>query len=633
MAKIKEQIINKNLTVVGDLTVVGEINRGELVNAANVAKASAYSIKNRPKFGETLNGFITGGTTVPTVPTIQKALGIYQGITLMWDRQLDLSNFSHYEIQVSDDSTNWYSLGMDGTDWKAGLGLTTNCPYEFFVHPGITIATALYYRIRRATKAPAVSAWSAIATTSALQTANSSTAFNSIYVNSIVAAYLQVIFAQVTAQLTIGYAGTGTIETPAEGDRRVYIDEDEIGFEVYTNGGWATARSIKLGGVDGSGNFLPFLSCRGLLGDMADAPAADPLPDSTFYRFTFDDTLYDDTGAVVWVLDIGGVQYNATPKWEGTKSFGGLAGAIYLSGAWVTGHSTSVCTMFYATNLPGAADRSIFLLSGDANNYIDFVHDHTTNTLVVSVKKGGTLTDIDTGLSISAATWNFMGLIYDSTTDTIYVRVGPSSFVINPIPGVWGGATGYLFIYAWGSTLATYFDDFIFSPTVAIDPEIFLQHVQRGVPWESSTTALDVIVKAQTGGTIRLLSPTAYYASVAGEPSLGTPHPHYKELVTNADPSGAGYTTVDCSGEVPVGATQIYVALIGYSLNVAAYLSLYTDSTPTPAASPVEINFSVVQAQFQQTGLVRLSSNRSFVYRVSGAEIYGVYIRMFEYWM
>lgn len=565
MAKIKDQIINKNLTVVGDLTVVGEINRGELITAGNTAKASAYSIKNRPKFGETLNGFITGGTTVPTVPTIQKALGIYQGITLMWDRQLDLSNFSHYEIQVSDDSTNWYSLGMDGTDWKVGLGLTTNCPYEFFVHPGITIATALYYRIRRATKTPAVSAWSTIATALALQTASSATAFNSIYVNSIVAAYLQVIFAQVTGQLIIGYAGSGTNASPAEGDRRVYIDEDEIGFEVYTNGAWATARSIKLGGVDGSGNFLPFLSCRGLLGDMADAPVTgDPLPDSSFYRFTFDDTPYDDSGIVLWTIASGGIQYNASPKWEGTKSLGGLLGSLYVPGSWVTGHSASVCTMFWMDVVPGSADRPVFYLYTDANNSIKLIHNYTTNTLFITVEKGGTITETNTGISVTAAAWHFMGLIYDSVTDLVYVRIDMSSYIVGPSTGNWGGGTGFVYLYVREGTLADYFDDLIFSSTVAIDPEIFLQHVQRGVPWESSTTALDVIVKAQTGGSIRLLSPTAYYAPVAGEPSLGTLHadmsPSATFVIDQVIAAGPTWYTVTFAG-LPVG-TKVVICFV-----------------------------------------------------------------------
>ena len=42
--KIKEQTINKNLTVIGDLTVIGEINRGELTYLKNTGMAHAHSI-------------------------------------------------------------------------------------------------------------------------------------------------------------------------------------------------------------------------------------------------------------------------------------------------------------------------------------------------------------------------------------------------------------------------------------------------------------------------------------------------------------------------------------------------------------------------------------------------------------
>jgi hypothetical protein len=119
--------------------------------------------------------------------------------------------------------------------------------------------------------------------------------------------------------------------------------------------------------------------------------------------------------------------------------------------------------------------------------------------------------------------------------------------------------------------------------------------------------------------------------AVAGEPSLGTPHPHYAVLVSNADPSGTGYTSVDCSAQVPVGATMIYVVIQCQSTAVEDTLALYTDSTPTPAQPPVIAITQVANKFVFASGMVRLSSTRTFVYKGTAA-MSQVYIYMYLCW-
>lgn len=52
---------------------------------------------------EAITGFDSdGGTTTPTVPVIACAKGAGRNIAITWDRQLDLTNLSRYELQVSD---------------------------------------------------------------------------------------------------------------------------------------------------------------------------------------------------------------------------------------------------------------------------------------------------------------------------------------------------------------------------------------------------------------------------------------------------------------------------------------------------------------------------------------------------
>jgi len=119
-----------------------------------------------------------GGTTTPTVPTVQ-AESFFRTIALFWDRQENLTNFDHYEIQVSDDESTWYALKFDGTDWKGGAGAVTSVTGEYLQHTNIPPAGTeadpqgrlLYYRVRRVTKEPLNSNWSTTvnATTSHIQ--------------------------------------------------------------------------------------------------------------------------------------------------------------------------------------------------------------------------------------------------------------------------------------------------------------------------------------------------------------------------------------------------------------------------------------------------------------------------------
>jgi hypothetical protein len=306
----------------------------------------------------------------------------------------------------------------------------------------------------------------------------------------------------------IGYAGTGTPDAPVEGDRRAYIDEDEIGMQVYTNAAWAEVRSVKFGGVDSNGNYLPFLSCRGLLGSMGDSPADDPLPDASFYRFNFDDNVNDQNGANPWTVVSGTITYVASPKWEGTKALTG-ADSHYLqlkwNGIWTVGSSFSVCTMWYR-DLDNAISDAIFYFYYDASNYISgYIR---LNKVYFIVAKGGVTTILNQTLTLPLGAWYFVGIIYNSATTTLYIRISQNSFAMDLSAGTWATGAGYLMLTPrQNNGYSTYLDDLIFSPTVAVDPEVFLQHVNRGRPWDPTLTAKDLLLRAQAGGSIRTFGP------------------------------------------------------------------------------------------------------------------------------
>jgi hypothetical protein len=471
-----------------------------------------------PTYTEIITGFVLGGGTMtPTPPTIAicKAVGT-KAILLTWDRQLNLTNFDHYEIQVSSDNSTWYSLKFDGTDWKDALGADTEVLSEFLVHSGIPhggtaeapTGVLLYYRVRRVTKAAVESSWSTAASATSRTVAAGDLAADSIYANNIIAAQIVALLLR-AATLWVGYAGTGTYNSPDEGDRRIYLDGDEIKFQIYTAGAWSSERQIALGGADGSGNFLPFLACRGLLGDMDQCPAGDPSPAGILRLFQFDNNRLDQNGVDPWTVIFGTFDYSSAVKWQGTYSLHTAAAMLnaWFAGGWVVGDSVTACFMIRIDDDQlmghdlfewGASSDSDYInieLSGGVKRRID-----------IRIKKGGTTTDFTSASAFSQSAWHFICFTYVSSTNTAYLRIDSTQYSFQPT-GTWGSGTKSIFMtLIGGASYDRYIDDLLFSANTAMDPDLFFQHVTRSVAWTTAYAAEDLLLAAKSGGTVRALS-------------------------------------------------------------------------------------------------------------------------------
>lgn len=470
-----------------------------------------------PSYAELIEGFTSGGgTKTPTVPTIAvcKPVGTHS-ILLQWDRQLDLTNFARYEVQVSPDNSTWYSLKFDGTDYKDTLDADTDWASEMLVHAGIPhtgdaddpVGQLLYYRVRRVTKEPIQSAWSTADSATTNVVASGDLAADSIYANNLIASEINTMLLRASAAVIVGYAGTGTNSSPDEGDRRAYIDDDEIGLEVYANGAWSTERQIKLGGLDTAGNFAPFLSCRGIFGDMADAPTLDPIPASGFYLFRFEDNLEDQDGVDPWTAIAGSAAYSSDPVWEGTKALKASSSTNlvlrWLSG-WNCGDSATICGM---VRLADSSAYSWFWFYYDADNYVKV--EVAENVIAISCKKGGTETVSNNYPTLAVNTWYYYGLIYDSSTNKIYFRLGTIEYSATP-GGAWGSSSaGYIEVYLTGTDHPAYLDDALVAPASAISPALFFQHAVRLEPWDPDYSAEDIFLQPRSGGVIRALGDLA----------------------------------------------------------------------------------------------------------------------------
>jgi hypothetical protein len=342
-----------------------------------------------PSFEDLDNGYVapSGGTTVPTVPTVG-ALGAFKSVAIYWDVQSNLTNFANYEVQVSTDDSNWYSLDFDGAGLETA-GNTTPWSATVLVHAPLPLngtddaptASTWYYRVRRVTKAATdnTSAWSTSVSADALPTQPGDLAANSIYANNIRAGeitadkldadVLNAQIANINSSLqisdTVGFVA-GQLGTPSQGDRRAFLDDNEIAIEDYYHGEWRPV--AKMGSVDqqGDSNIYARNIVRAEAGYETAYPALlDTLKpwDATYELW--DVCAYDGTiTALMWyssltrnvvVTSTDGGDTWGTPVFVGDSSFNVKGQSIWMAdvGGTVT---TAICTNIGAIYYSEAAD-------------------------------------------------------------------------------------------------------------------------------------------------------------------------------------------------------------------------------------------------------------------------------------
>ncbi len=493
---------------------------------ANQGEAATETGEQFVTHDEAMAGFNnspSGGTTTPTQVTIAVCKAVAtKSILLIWNRQLTLTNFDHYEIQVSDDDATWYSLKFDGTDWKDQVGAVTAVYPEYLIHSGIPhTGTAdnpsgrtLYYRVRRVTKEPANGTWSSSASTTTKTVAAGDLAANSIYANNILAAAIQTMLLR-AAYIWIGYAGSGAYTSPDEGDRRIYGDDDEIKFQVYTNGAWSAERQIAFGGVDSNGNFRSLLGCQGILRDITDSPLLDPIPSRGHKLFKWDNNAEDQHGVDPWTVVLGAFVYSTT-RWEGTQSLSpsDLLLNAWYAGGWVAGASCTTCFMFR----DDGSQIGHNLISFNASNLDDRIITKYSygRSIRLEIKKGVAAAQYVDSAVLSTGVWHFIGMTYNSVTNTGYLRVDNNQYSLTPT-GTWGSGTKSIYLELPGGTYQRRMDDLLISSDTAMDPDLFFQHVNRDVAWTADYFAPDVLLKPKSGGRVVIDDSDT-------EPSLGTGH-------------------------------------------------------------------------------------------------------------
>ena len=201
-------------------------------------------------------------TTVPKKMVI-RADGAYNAIIIEFERQPELTNFLRYEIQTSENGTNWFAVNIDGTrqNYTGAAGQWFSWYNETLVHPVPPIAgpagRTMQYRARIVVLTANGEEFSAISDVVSAQTnlvESGTIATHAVTANEIATTALNTLIANIKSNLTIGrngysaFAGDGTIAAPLDGDKLVFIDDDELNIMVYKAPEWRT--KIKIGGEE-----------------------------------------------------------------------------------------------------------------------------------------------------------------------------------------------------------------------------------------------------------------------------------------------------------------------------------------------------------------------------------------------
>jgi hypothetical protein len=496
------------------------------------------------------SGYTTGGgTKTPTTPTIASCQPVgMAAIQVQWDEQLNLTNFDHYEVQVSDDNgSTVYALRFDGVDWKGTVNDHTNWPTEFLVHPripfgGTTDAPTgklLYYRVRRVTKEPVESSWStwSSATTSTIDTGM--IAQDAITLNKLSAAVISTMLLKATTAY-IGFnsvTGTTTQASPGEGDTVIKLSALSIAFLEYTGGAWVTSNSIAIGGFI-AGLFLNMIGCGGIYHPANPPTATELLPNPYFRVFGFNNVYTDQNGLDDWAGKTN-CAFDSTYKKFGTHSLTATNTNILTLTGQTTGNtnqSQSFAGWVYFTHTGGGAtaayDYEFLDLTGTSVNYIFIYLSKRANSDAIRLrlkvaKAGSVVLNYEHDVILSQSSWYYVGACYNYVTDKIYLILNNIITDCGVLGGTWTAATQFYlrlrFYQNYATvigTITSYGDELLYYYDKYLDPNLLVQHYNHGVAWDTSLSRADLLMRPNTDGRVMLTGPLG--KTLYGSASLNT---------------------------------------------------------------------------------------------------------------
>jgi len=330
---------------------------------------------------------------------------------------------------------------------------------------------------------------------------------------------LQAMFAAIGYQITVGFDGTGTQASPDEGDRRAYIDEDELLLQEYSGGGWATVNGIKIGGAV-AGIFLSMVGCRMVVNPEVTPTAAEnevfPGPGRLY---DLENDFLDQNGEAI-AAD-SNVVFTASPVKFGTyaaTAYGEAANGALTGFADGTPGESQAISAWYYTGLMGTQNEEWvfdFGWDGASTTYGSYMKIEFGSAGVINLEwwddYAGAGDNVTSFVTLSSETWYHIAFIWDpapTISDEGLVRI-----IVNdteyPITVDGFTAAGIRdsepvranFILDKDETTAI--DDLAILKDYQINSDVFIQHYNHNLSWNASgITAKDLVLRAAEGGRV-----------------------------------------------------------------------------------------------------------------------------------
>jgi len=326
---------------------------------------------------------------------------------------------------------------------------------------------------------------------------------NPIVKGGISSAAIEALFLYALEAAIIGYKGTGINDSPSEGDRRTYIDNDEIGFQEYTGGEWVDR--AKIGGAI-AGLFLAWVGACGLYHPDNPPGATEYFPNEEYHIYQLEGTYADTDGVDDWLSHFD-CAFSAVQVKFGTQSLfatDGDVGFLIKTIGGTISNSQSMGGWWYFESVGVGIRTSIVVWLNEANNLIVLAIED--GNLVLSVKKGGItiLNEVTVAENVPLKEWHYIAYSYDSDNDNLHIVLDSHVYHYLSLGGAWGAGTMQLILGTANASFdrTHYLDEICVASNQYIPPEVWVQHYNHNVAWNTTDKYAwaDIPIRPYPGG-------------------------------------------------------------------------------------------------------------------------------------
>lgn len=285
--------------------------------------------------------------------------------------------------------------------------------------------------------------------------------------------------------------------SPAEGDKQWIITTSGIKAQERTGGSWSDMTGLQL---FAAATALSFMVGCGLTNPNTETPGTEPFPGKNHRVFMFENNYEDQHGINDWDTKQDVVCSTVQKKFGSYSLFAtsGNNGHLQTKTDYANiGESQSMGAWVYVTNRTGTPGYwgPIALIAAVDNLKASIYEDGSGIKICGIINKNGTVTYLYSDY-VTVDTWHYIAFSYNSTLNEFYLVIDNVMLSTTP-PGTWGSGTWYIQVSTKnGTQMKVYTDEACFAPDQYIHPDIWVQHYNHGIPWETEYSQQDTTLLA-----------------------------------------------------------------------------------------------------------------------------------------